>query len=38
MFFLDCEGGVGDDAVAAALEGVRSHVDTLKVLGSYPAA
>ena len=38
MFFLDCEGGVGDDAVAAALEGVRSHVDTLKVLGSYPVA
>ena len=38
MFFLDCEGGVDDAGVAAALEGVRSHVDTLKVLGSYPAA
>ena len=38
MFFLDCEGGVDDACVAAALEGVRSHVDTLKVLGSYPAA
>ena len=38
MFFLDCEGGVDDAGVAAALEGVRGHVDTLKVLGSYPAA
>ena len=38
MFFLDCEGGVGDARVAAALEGVGSHVDTLKVLGSYPSA
>ena len=38
MFFLDCEGGVSDPAVEAALEGVRSHVDTLKVLGSYPSA
>ena len=38
MFFLDCEGGVDDACVAAALEGVRGHVDTLKVLGSYPAA
>jgi prephenate dehydratase len=38
MFFLDCVGGVGDADVAAALEGVRSHVDTLKVLGSYPSA
>jgi prephenate dehydratase len=38
MFFLDCEGDVADPAVAAALEGVRSRVDTLKVLGSYPAA
>ncbi|HEX4623938.1 MAG TPA: prephenate dehydratase [Solirubrobacteraceae bacterium] len=38
MFFLDCEGGVEDAGVAAALEGVGSHVDTLKVLGSYPAA
>jgi prephenate dehydratase len=38
MFFLDCEGAAGDPDVAAALEGVRSQVDTLKVLGSYPAA
>jgi prephenate dehydratase len=38
MFFLDCEGAAGDPAVAGALEGLRSHVDTLKVLGSYPAA
>ena len=38
MFFLDCEGHVGDESVRDALDGVRSHVDTLKVLGSYPAA
>jgi prephenate dehydratase len=38
MFFLDCEGSTSDEAVAGALEGVRTHVDTLKVLGSYPAA
>jgi prephenate dehydratase len=38
MFFLDCEGGVHDPAVAGALEGMRRHVDTLKILGSYPAA
>ena len=38
MFFLDCEGSTSDAAVAGALEGVRTQVDTLKVLGSYPAA
>ena len=38
MFFLDCEGDASDAAVAASLEGVRSHVETLKVLGSYPSA
>ena len=38
MFFLDCEGSTSDAAVAGALEGVHSHVDTLKVLGSYAAA
>ena len=38
MFVLDCEGSVADAAVAGALEGVRGNVDTLKVLGSYPAA
>ncbi|MFL5973717.1 MAG: prephenate dehydratase [Solirubrobacterales bacterium] len=38
MFFLDCEGDASDPAVEASLEGVRSHVETLKVLGSYPSA
>jgi prephenate dehydratase len=38
MFFLDCEGSADDASVAGAIEGVKSHVDTLKVLGSYPAA
>jgi prephenate dehydratase len=38
MFFADLEGGAGDDNVAAALEALRGRVETLKVLGSYPAA
>jgi prephenate dehydratase len=38
MFFADLEGGAGDDSVAAALEALRGRVETLKVLGSYPAA
>ena len=38
QFFMDCEGSVADAAGAGALEGVRGNVDTLKVLGSYPAA
>jgi prephenate dehydratase len=38
MFFLDCEGSADEEPVRAALAGVRDHVDTLKVLGSYPAA
>jgi prephenate dehydratase len=38
MFFLDLEGGVEDPAVGAALDAVRLHVDTVRVLGSFPAA
>ena len=37
MFFADLEGAAGDDQVAAALEALRGRVETLKVLGSYPA-
>jgi prephenate dehydratase len=38
IFFADLEGAEDDPAVAAALEAVRADVDTLRVLGSYPAA
>ena len=37
MFFADLEGGERSDAVAGALDGLRGRVETLKVLGSYPA-
>ena len=38
MFFADLEGRDSDPHVAAALAGLRGHVETLRVLGSYPAA
>ncbi len=38
MFFVDFEGEVGEPPVAAALEAVRSHVEAVRVLGSFPAA
>jgi prephenate dehydratase len=38
MFFADLEGRVDDDAVAAAVEGVSSLCEEVRVLGSYPAA
>lgn len=37
MFFVDLEGSADDPAVGAALEGLRGRVETLRVLGSYPA-
>jgi len=36
MFFLDLEGAEGDSPVAAALAELRSHVEVLRVLGSFP--
>ena len=36
FFLLDLEGHRTDPGVARALEGIRSRVTTLKVLGSYP--
>jgi prephenate dehydratase len=36
MFFVDCEGSVADDAVAGALEDLRSKAESVRVLGSYP--
>ena len=38
MFFADLEGRDTAPRVAEALDGVRGHVDVLKVLGSFPAA
>jgi prephenate dehydratase len=38
MFFADLEGGESDPAVAGALEALRERVETIRVLGSYPAA
>jgi prephenate dehydratase len=35
FFFVDLEGATGSDAVDAALEAVRGHVEDLRVLGSY---
>lgn len=38
MFFLDLEGHAEDPPVAAGLAGLRTHVEHLRVLGSFPAA
>jgi prephenate dehydratase len=38
MFFCDLEGGVSEGPVAEALEALRTHVEHLRVLGSFPAA
>jgi prephenate dehydratase len=36
-FYVDCEGRAGGDAVAAALAGLRTHCEQVRVLGSYEA-
>jgi prephenate dehydratase len=38
MFFADLDGGVEDEPVSEALAALGRRVETLKVLGSYPAA
>ncbi|HEY2260703.1 MAG TPA: prephenate dehydratase domain-containing protein [Solirubrobacteraceae bacterium] len=38
MFFVDMEGRDTEPHVAAGLEGLRAHVEALRVLGSFPAA
>jgi prephenate dehydratase len=38
MFFADLEGRVSEGPVVEALEGLRTHVEHLRVLGSFPAA
>jgi prephenate dehydratase len=38
MFFLDLEGRDTEPHVGAALEGLREHVETARVLGSFPTS
>src|SRR5215211_616638 len=38
MFFADLEGAAGAPPVSEALEALREKVETIRVLGSYPAA
>jgi prephenate dehydratase len=38
MFFADLEGGVEEPRVREALEALGGRVQSLKVLGSYPAS
>jgi prephenate dehydratase len=38
MFFCDLEGRDTEPHVTAGLDGLRAHVETLRVLGSFPAA
>lgn len=37
VFFVDLDGGLGDERVAGAVEALRAHCDSLRVLGTYPA-
>jgi prephenate dehydratase len=37
-FFVDCEGSAHEDPVAAAVEGLRTHSEQVKILGTYPIA
>jgi prephenate dehydratase len=37
MFFADLEGRDSESHVAQALDGLRAHVEVLRVLGSFPA-
>lgn len=36
MFFLDLEGGVTDERVAAAIDALREQAESVRILGSYP--
>ena len=37
MFFCDLEGAASNPEVAAAIAGLRSHCEVVRVLGSFPA-
>jgi prephenate dehydratase len=36
QFFIDIEGGAGEDPLAEAIEALRSKAETVRVLGSWP--
>jgi prephenate dehydratase len=36
MFFCDLQGAASNPEVAAAIQGLRGHCETVRVLGSYP--
>jgi prephenate dehydratase len=38
MFFLDLVGTMADTAVSGAVEGLRTHAEVVRVLGSFPTA
>jgi prephenate dehydratase len=38
MFFCDLEGRATESPIVSGLEGLGRHVETLRVLGSFPAA
>ena len=38
MFFADLQGGLEQEPVASAVEGLRAFCQEVRVLGSYPAA
>jgi prephenate dehydratase len=38
IFFVDLEGDEERETVVCALDAVSAKVDTLRILGSYPAA
>jgi prephenate dehydratase len=38
MFFCDLEGAASNPGVAAAIDGLRSHCESVRVLGSFPAS
>jgi prephenate dehydratase len=37
-FFVDCDGGAAEPAVSQAIEGLRTHCQEVRLLGSYPQA
>ena len=38
MFFVDLEGGVDEEPIAAAIAQLRSKAESVRVLGSYPVS
>lgn len=38
MFFIDLEGRLTDEPVAEAVAQLRSHAESVRILGTYPAA